>query len=489
MKAKNKELFDKIKRNINPVDNTLSNHLGSLPIGVINELCDEKFADLSIPTLNTIKKLIDEDLERWSPFELPISQIPKYFWILDKIGNQVGPNIGDVLDQLKEIKLLPEKINDPELMHELKIKGINKEEPISCRQMKPSTLLKLNDKGLISLDRDSKNLIQSTMDTGINYFKPLNNIPNSQQKSISEFDKDLISKLPSDINFNSLKQELESIKIPKSTLSNKNPSILSKVLNKQKINPNVTEIKASQLLPSQILDLEEQKLIQLSPEAISELSKIKDITQPKGSTKVNFEKLIDFIKSAHQSFKDLINKFNRRPIKGNGWTSNHIDIESDVDYQKWKKEFDKKLMGQTLPADILDSILSPEIRPMLIALADKNNNVVLSDLPFSIQNELSKEGIVIMPKVEKLSEEEKEIFIPKDEVCKFSSNITPNEIDNINPGFNKVKLQDLCPAVFKDLLDNGVIDKYRTIGGIESMKDWLEVIPEEIGTNFIFNCL
>ncbi|WP_422071119.1 hypothetical protein [Tranquillimonas rosea] len=64
MKAKNKELFDKIKRNINPVDNTLSNHLGSLPIGVINELCDEKFADLSIPTLNTIKKLIDEDLER-----------------------------------------------------------------------------------------------------------------------------------------------------------------------------------------------------------------------------------------------------------------------------------------------------------------------------------------------------------------------------------------------------------------------------------------
>lgn len=130
LKHKNKELFDKIKRNLNPVDNTLSNDLGSLPIAVIDELCKEKFVDLTGPTKDTIRKLIDKDTERSTPFELPISQIPKHFCMIDKIGNQVGPNIEDLLDKLEDVKLLPKDINDPELMNELEISGLNLNQPI-----------------------------------------------------------------------------------------------------------------------------------------------------------------------------------------------------------------------------------------------------------------------------------------------------------------------------------------------------------------------
>lgn len=188
--------------------------------------------------------------------------------------------------------------------------------------MTPSSLLKLNDKGLISLDRGSKDLLQLTKDTGINYFKPLNNTPNSQPASISEFNKDLASQLPSNIDIDRLKEDLDTIKIPKALLSNKNPSALRKVLNKPRVNPNTNEIKASQLPLDQLLELEQQKLINLSPGLISDLGVINDIIQQKRPPKVNYDKLLDFIKSAHQSFKDLLSRFNSRPLRGNRWIFN-----------------------------------------------------------------------------------------------------------------------------------------------------------------------
>lgn len=124
-------------------------------------------------------------------------------------------------------------------------------------------------------------------------------------------------------------------------------------------------------------------------------------------------------------------------------------------------------MNQALPKDILDSILPPEVQPMLKSLADEDNNIILADLPLSIQNALGKEGIAVLPKVELLSDDEKAMTIPKNEVCRFSNNITPSEIDQINPGSDEVQVQHLSPAVFKDLLDSGIIDKYRKANGIE----------------------
>ena len=77
-------------------------------------------------------------------------------------------------------------------------------------------------------------------------------------------------------------------------------------------------------------------------------------------------------------------------------------------------------------------MLSPEFKLMINVLADKNNDIILSDLPFSIQNLLEKEGIILIPKVDKLSKEEKDILIPKDEILRNCKNIKSNDIDLIN---------------------------------------------------------
>ena len=129
-------------------------------------------------------------------------------------------------------------------------------------------------------------------------------------------------------------------------------------------------------------------------------------------------------------------------------------------------------------------MLSPELKPMINALADKNNNIILSDLPLSIQNLLAKEGIILIPKVDKLSKEEKGILIPKDEILRNCKNIKSNDIDSINS--DEVSVNELTPSIYQNLIDQGVIDKYRRKNGIDLIHEWFDEIPEEISNLVTF---
>ena len=310
-----KDLYNKLQRNINPIDFTLSNDLGSIPISIMNKLIDLNLIELSDPTKNAIKKLVDEDIEKWLPFELPLSQIPRSFCICDKFGHQIGRTTGEVIDILKDLNLKPENLNNQDIIDELNKFRINIKDPISLSEITPSILIKLKENGIISLDADWEKLIQSTIDTGVNYFKPLNAIINSRENSIDELNRNFDSKLPDDINFESLKNELDKVEISFEELKAFSPSTFSNIINKLKINPNSKVLRASQLTSSQILELED-KLLKLTPNMKEKLNKLNEIIKPQKQAKVNYDKVQDFIRSSHQSFKKLIDQLKQISFKG-----------------------------------------------------------------------------------------------------------------------------------------------------------------------------
>ena len=125
-----KDLYNKLQRNINPIDFTLSNDLGFIPISIMNKLIDLNLIELSDPTKNAIKKLVDEDIEKWFPFELPLSQIPRNFCICDKFSHQIGRTTGEVIDILKYLNLKPENLNNQDIIDELNKFRINIKDPI-----------------------------------------------------------------------------------------------------------------------------------------------------------------------------------------------------------------------------------------------------------------------------------------------------------------------------------------------------------------------
>ena len=249
IKEIDKDLYNKLQRNINPIDLTLSNDLEYIPISIINKLIGLNMIELSDPTKNAIKKLVDEDIEKWLPFELPLSQIPRNFCIRDKFGHQIGRTTSEVIDILKDLNLKPENLNNQDIIDELNKLRINIKDPISLSEITPSILIKLKENEIISLDADWEKLIQSKIDTGVNYFKPLNAIINYHEK-IYELNRKFDSKLPDDINFESLKNELDKIEISFEELKAFSPSTFSSIINKLKINPNSKVLRASQLTSS-----------------------------------------------------------------------------------------------------------------------------------------------------------------------------------------------------------------------------------------------
>ena len=93
------------------------------------------------------------------------------------------------------------------------------------------------------------------------------------------------------------------------------PSTFSSIINKLKINPNSKVLRASQLTSSQILELED-KLLKLTPNMKEKLNKLNEIIKPQKQAKVNYDKVQDFIRSSHQSFKKLIDQLKQISFKG-----------------------------------------------------------------------------------------------------------------------------------------------------------------------------
>mmetsp|Transcript_41119 Transcript_41119/g.47330 ORF Transcript_41119/g.47330 Transcript_41119/m.47330 type:complete len:166 (-) Transcript_41119:2141-2638(-) len=92
LRKQDKDLYNKINRHINPITNTLTNDLDSIPIGVINELISKNHLDsLPTPSKNTIKSLLKSDLSRLSPTELPICEIPSLSTLLPSLSTLPCP--------------------------------------------------------------------------------------------------------------------------------------------------------------------------------------------------------------------------------------------------------------------------------------------------------------------------------------------------------------------------------------------------------------
>ena len=117
------------------------------------------------------------------------------------------------------------------------------------------------------------------------------------------------------INFEILENELDKVEISFEELKAFSPSTFSNIINKLKNKPNSKVLRASQLTSSQILELED-KLLKLTPNMKEKLNKLNEIIKPQKQAKVNYDKVQDFIRSSHQSFKKLIDQLKQIWFKG-----------------------------------------------------------------------------------------------------------------------------------------------------------------------------
>lgn len=321
---------------------------------------------MPIGVYNTINSLLNEDMSLLTPYELPIEQLRLDLWVRNKNGVQIGPSIGDLMNYFSKT-LLPNS-------------------NVPFKKLTPTEILNLSKSRKVALDGDTKGLLEYLVKTGQNLWSM--NVPN-----FNSLKNDLrFASLKDGVNTAEIKNELNSIRIPSDKFENleRNLPSYAKLQIRTNNKLNITDLPSDvvqKLIHNDLIELSVQArnlVDQIWKEKIEDFNALKQL---KNIVLTNNAKLTDLL-------SESIDKCSK--IKG--------DLPSSMQFI---------LNNKTLPSDVVKSVVHSKYHPMIGALEDKNSNVLVSSLPFFIQNQWEKLGLWMMPKVNELSQADKKIQIRK----------------------------------------------------------------------------
>ena len=363
-------------------------------------------------------------------------------------------------------------VDDKKLQHKLLNKGYQYDDKVPLSELTPSQLLRLKDAKKIKLDKDIKKLLKDLVKIGDNHLKPLGK-STKRLKPISELKDSDLQDLPKNIDIKNALKELQDSKIDLSKLDKVSKPHSEAIRSLPWINPNNgkvpktylkdQDVKLSSLPAKMAAKLSKDGLINLSPNTQNALNHLKSINKPRP---INNDTLSDIANAANKNLNKIVHKAINKLTKGSP------DIE---------KAINKSLSNKKLPSNIVKSIANNHYRPIIDALENQSSDdVKISELPFEIQDSLESQGLAMLPKIDGLTDDDKEIVLRKQDIVDNSESITKPELDKINPYSNDVLLEALPDEVIDDLYKNGIVDEHKNIIGRPSLSEYLATIPEEI---------